>query len=76
MHIMPRNHKSPLKTLGPLAASLVTTLHERNQMMFGVQDVKAIGGLNDASAISPRMAYTSARRSFERVVLYPSTHPA
>jgi predicted transcriptional regulator of viral defense system len=49
---MPQNHKSTLKTLGPLAASLVTTLHERNQMMFGVQDVKAIAGLNDASARS------------------------
>jgi len=49
---MQQNHKPPLKTLGPLAASLVTTLHERNQMMFGVQDVKTIAGLSDASARS------------------------
>jgi predicted transcriptional regulator of viral defense system len=49
---MKQNHKPPLKTLGPLAASLVTTLHERNQMMFGVQDVKTIAGLSDASARS------------------------
>src|SRR5437868_15070721 len=52
MHEMRQNHKSSLKTLGPLAASLVTTLHERNQTMFGVRDLKTITGLADASARS------------------------
>lgn len=49
---MPQKPKAHLKTLGPLAASLVTTLHERNQMMFDVQDVETIAGLSDASARS------------------------
>ena len=49
---MRQNHKNSLKTIGPLAASLVTTLHERNQTMFGVRDVKTITGLGDASARS------------------------
>ncbi len=49
---MRQNHKNSLKTLGPLAASLVTTLHERNQTMFGVRDVKTITGFGDASARS------------------------
>ncbi|MBI2997030.1 MAG: transcriptional regulator [Deltaproteobacteria bacterium] len=49
---MPQNHKNSLKTLGPLAALLVTTLHECNQVLFGVRDVKAITGLADPSARS------------------------
>lgn len=49
---MPQNIKTSLKTLGPQAARLVTTLYERNQALFGVGDVKAITGLTDASARS------------------------
>ena len=49
---MPQNHKNSLKTLGPLAALLVTTLHECNQVLFGVREVKAITGLADPSARS------------------------
>lgn len=52
MHGIPQDHKNSLKTLGPLAALLVTTLHERNQVLFGVKDVKTITGLADASARS------------------------
>jgi len=52
MHVMPENHKERLKTLGPLAASLVTTLHERNKNLFDIGEVKAITGLSDASARS------------------------
>ena len=49
---MPKNHKKSLKTIGPLAAQLVTTLHERNQVLFRVRDVKAITGLAEPSARS------------------------
>ncbi len=42
--------KRHLKTLGPRAADLVTTLHERNQTLFHLSDVKAITGLSYASA--------------------------
>jgi len=49
---MLQNHKSNLKTLGPLAALLVTTLHERKQALFGIRDVKTITGLAEASARS------------------------
>jgi predicted transcriptional regulator of viral defense system len=35
-----------------LAASLVTTLHERNKNLFDIGEVKAITGLSDASARS------------------------
>jgi predicted transcriptional regulator of viral defense system len=52
MHTTPQNHKERLKTLGPLAASLVTTLHERNKVLFDIGEVKAITGLSDASARS------------------------
>jgi len=44
--------KKSIKTLGPQAAGFVTTLHERNQTIFGVRDVRAITGLADASARS------------------------
>lgn len=46
------NHKRSHKTLGPLAASLVTTLHELNKVLFDIGEVKAITGLSDASARS------------------------
>jgi len=49
---MRQNHQKSLKTLGPLAAFLVTTLHERSQTLFGIRDVKKITGLADASARS------------------------
>jgi len=49
---MLETHKERLKTLGPLAASLVTTLHERNKNLFDIGEVKAITGLSDASARS------------------------
>jgi len=52
MHVMPQNHKDRPKTLGPLAALLVTTLHERNKVLFDIGEVKAITGLSDASARS------------------------
>lgn len=41
-----------LKTLGPKAARLVTTLHERNRSLFTLKDVLAITGLRAASARS------------------------
>jgi len=49
---MRQNHQKSLKTLGPLAAFLVTTLHDRSQTLFGIRDVKRITGLADASARS------------------------
>jgi predicted transcriptional regulator of viral defense system len=52
MHEMHQNHQKSLKTIGPLAALLVTTLHERSQQLFGFRDVKKITGLADASARS------------------------
>jgi len=52
MHATPQNHKDSLKTLGPLAATLVTTLHERNKILFDLGEVEAITGLSDASARS------------------------
>jgi len=49
---MLQNSKNGFKTLGSQAALLVTTLHERNQTLFGIGDVKAITGLSEASARS------------------------
>lgn len=46
---MKKNH---IKTLGPTAADLVTTLHERSQTLFGLADVMAITGLTYVSARS------------------------
>ena len=40
------------KTLGPQAANLVTTLHERSRAVFRLADVRDITGLSDASARS------------------------
>jgi predicted transcriptional regulator of viral defense system len=47
-----QNHKAALKTVGPLAASLLITLHERNTLLFDIGEVKSITGLSDASARS------------------------
>ena len=52
MHARLQNHRDSPKTLGPLAASLVTTLHERNKVLFDIGEVKAITGLSYASARS------------------------
>jgi predicted transcriptional regulator of viral defense system len=41
-----------LKTLGPQAAGLVTTLHERGRAVFRLEDVRDITGLSDASSRS------------------------
>lgn len=41
-----------LKTLGPQAALLLTTLHERNRTLFTIKDVAVITGLAEASARS------------------------
>lgn len=49
---MRQNIKKSIKTLGSQAAKFVTTLHERNQTLFGVADVKTITGLTDTSARS------------------------
>ena len=52
MHTTPQNYKDGRKTLGPLAASLVTSLYERNRVLFGISEVKAITALSDVSARS------------------------
>lgn len=49
---MRKNHQKPLKTLGPLASLLVTTLHEQSQLLFGIRDVRKTTGLADGSARS------------------------
>jgi len=41
-----------LKTLGPQAAKLVTSLHERGRTVFRLKDVREITGLPDSSARS------------------------
>jgi predicted transcriptional regulator of viral defense system len=41
-----------LKTLGPQAARLVTTLHERSRVVFRLEDVREITGLSETSARS------------------------
>ncbi len=41
-----------LKTIGPQAARLVTTLYERNRTVFRLEDVRNITGLSEASARS------------------------
>jgi predicted transcriptional regulator of viral defense system len=45
---MRRNYH--LKTLGPQAANLITTLHEKRRTIFSVLDVKEITGLAPKSA--------------------------
>lgn len=47
-----RTNSTPLKTLGPQAANLVTTLHERNRAIFRLEDVRDITGLTETSARS------------------------
>lgn len=45
-------HDTPVKTLGPQAARLVISLHEENKPVFRLKDVRAILGLDEASARS------------------------
>ena len=47
-----RTKSTPLKTLGPQAAKLITTLHERGRPLFRLEDVRKITGLPEASARS------------------------
>lgn len=47
-----RTKRTPLKTLGPQAAKLVTALHERGRPVFHLEDVREITGLAGASARS------------------------
>lgn len=49
---MRRKDTSALKTLGPQAARLVTSLHERNRTLFTLEAVIAITGLRAVSARS------------------------
>lgn len=45
-------NSTSLKTLGPQAAKLVTTLHERSRPVFRLEDVRDITGLSEVSARS------------------------
>lgn len=45
-------YNEPLKTLGPQAARFVTTLHERQRLLFRLEDVVKITGLRPVSARS------------------------
>jgi len=47
-----RIKKNTLKTLGPQAARLVMTLHERGRLLFRLEDVQEILGLSATSARS------------------------
>lgn len=47
-----RTNSVSLKTLGPQAAKLVTTLHERGRLVFRLQDVREITALPESSARS------------------------
>ncbi len=47
-----RMNSTPPKTLGPQAANLVTTLHERSRTVFRLEDVRDITGLSETSARS------------------------
>lgn len=47
-----RTNSTSLKTLGPQAANLVTTLHERSRAVFRLEDVRDITGLSETSARS------------------------
>jgi predicted transcriptional regulator of viral defense system len=49
---MHTNHESAPKTLGPRAAQVVTTLHERGRLVFRLADVADITRLAEASARS------------------------
>lgn len=43
-------YNRPMKTLGPQAARLVTTLYDENRVIFRLKDIERILGLNDANA--------------------------
>ena len=45
-------HNTQMKTLGPQAAQLVTSLHEDNKPLFRLEDVRRILGLEDPSTRS------------------------
>ncbi len=45
-------NSTSLKTLGPQAAKLVTTLHEQSRSVFRLEDVRGITGLSETSARS------------------------
>jgi predicted transcriptional regulator of viral defense system len=45
-------HNPPIKTLGPQAAQLVTSLYEANKPVFRLEDVRKILGLDEASTRS------------------------
>lgn len=47
-----RTNSTSFKTLGPQAARLVTTLHERSRAVFRLEDVRDITGLSEVSARS------------------------
>lgn len=47
-----RTNSTSVKTLGPQAANLVMTLHERSRAVFRLQDVRDITGLSEVSARS------------------------
>jgi predicted transcriptional regulator of viral defense system len=47
-----QTNSTSLKTLGPQAAKLVTTLHERSRAVFRLEDVRDITGLSETSARS------------------------
>jgi predicted transcriptional regulator of viral defense system len=47
-----RTNTTSLKTLGPQAANLVVTLHERSRVVFRLEDVRDITGLSETSARS------------------------
>ncbi len=45
-------HDGPLKTLGPQAAQLITSLHEDNKAVFRLEDVQRILGLEEPTTRS------------------------
>jgi len=45
-------HDAPRKTIGPQAAQLITSLHEDNQTVFRMEDVRRILGLGEPTARS------------------------
>jgi len=47
MHL---KYNTPLKTLGPQAADLVTALHEENKLLFRLKDIQRILNLDDMTA--------------------------
>ncbi len=47
-----RKNSTSLKTLGPQAAKLIATLHERSRPIFRLEDVREITGLSESSARS------------------------